>query len=108
VSRHRTGSGSPSGKGRPTPKRTTTGVRSRPTPTRSTRTAAKGPVYRKSARPPLPTVWKLILVAIWLAALVGVLLLVDPVLGQVGIMIAVTGALPLAVVLLRDPSRRRR
>ncbi|HWG93543.1 MAG TPA: hypothetical protein VNU66_04880 [Mycobacteriales bacterium] len=108
MSRHRTGSGSPSGKGRPTPKRTSGGVKSRPTPTRSTRTAAKGPVYRQRRYPPLPLAWKLVLAAIWVAALVAVVLLVDPVLGQVGIMIAVTAALPLAVVLLRDPSRRRR
>jgi hypothetical protein len=108
VSRHRTGSGSPSGKGRPTPKRTGTGVKSRPTPTRSTRAPAKGPVYRQRRYPPLPLAWKLVLVAVWVGALVATILLVDPVLGQIGVMAVVTGVLPLAVVLLRDPARRRR
>jgi hypothetical protein len=108
VSRHRTGSGSPSGKGRPTPKRTTAGVRSRPTPSRTGGRTAKGPVYRQRRYPPLPLAWKLVLVALWVAALVATVLLVDSNEGRVGIMIAVTGALPLLVVLLRDPSRRRR
>jgi hypothetical protein len=101
--KHRTGQ---SGKGRPTPRRTSAGGKSRPTPTRSTR--GKGPVYRQRRYPPLPLVWKLVLAAVWIGALVTTVLLVDEVLGQIGIMIAVTFALPLIVVLVRDPSRRRR
>ena len=52
--------------------------------------------------------WKLALAVGWLAALVATVLLVDSPQARVGIMIAVTFTLPLAVVLLRDPSRRRR
>jgi hypothetical protein len=103
--KHSTGQ---SGKGRPTPKRSGKTVKSRPTPTRSTRTGAKGPVYRQRKYPPLPIAWKLVLGALWLAALALVVWLVDSNLGRIGIMIVVTFLLPLAVVLLRDPSRRRR
>ncbi len=103
--KHRTGQ---SGKGRPTPKRSGGAVKSRPTPTRSSRTAAKGPVYRQRRYPPLPLAWKIALAAVWVAALVATVLLVDSNPGRVGVMIVVTFLLPLAVVLLRDPSRRRR
>jgi hypothetical protein len=103
--KHSTGQ---SGKGRPTPKRSGKAVKSRPTPTRSTRTAAKGPVYRQRKYPPLPLLWKLVLGLLWIGALVATVLIVDTNLGRIGIMIVVTFLLPLAVVLIRDPSRRRR
>jgi hypothetical protein len=101
--KHRTGQ---SGKGRPTPPRKAAGAKSRPTPTRSTRSSAKGPVYKQRRYPPLPLAWKLALGAAWLAALGLTLWLVEPWPGRIGVMIAVTFALPLVVVLGRDPSRR--
>jgi hypothetical protein len=101
--KHRTGQ---SGKGRPTPPRSTRGPKSRPTPTRSTRGPAKGPVYRQRRYPPLPLAWKLFLALSWLGALALTLWLVEPNPARVGVMIAVTFALPLLVVLVRDPSRR--
>ena len=101
--KHRTGQ---SGKGRPTPRRTAAGGKSRPTPTRTTR--ARGPVYKQRRYPPLPLAWKALLAAVWIAALVLTIVFVDPVPAQVGVMIAVTFALPLVVVLVRDPSRRGR
>jgi len=93
-----------SGKGRPTPRRTAAGSKSRPTPTRTTRTT--GPVYKQRRYPPLPLAWKLALAVVWLGALALTLHLVEPNAGRLGIMIAVTFALPLVVVLVRDPSRR--
>jgi hypothetical protein len=101
--KHRTGQ---SGKGRPTPRRTGGGQKSRPTPTRSTRSTAKGPVYRQRRFEPLPLRWKLVLALIWFGALALTLWLVEPNPGRVGVMLAVTFTLPLAVVLIRDPSRR--
>jgi hypothetical protein len=106
--KHRTGQ---SGKGRPTPPRSSRGPKSRPTPARSsarTATKGKGPVYRQRRYPPLPLRWKLFLAALWVAALVATILLVEPNPARVGVMIAVTFALPLLVVLVRDPSRRTR
>jgi hypothetical protein len=101
--KHRTGQ---QGKGRPTPPRKAGGVKGRPTPTRSARSSAKGPVYKQRRYPPLPLPWKLALALAWLGALALTLWLVDPWPGRVGVMIAVTFALPLVVVLVRDPSRR--
>jgi hypothetical protein len=98
-----------SGKGRPTPPRASRGPKGRPTPARAgSRRVTTGPVYRQRRFPPLPLALKLLLAAVWLAALVLALLLVDPWPARVGIMIAVTFTLPLLVVLVRDPSRRTR
>ena len=106
VSSNRTG---PSGKkGRPTPKRGTSSTRSRPTPTRSTRTAVKGPVYRQRKNPPLPLPVKVLVAALWLAALAATIALVEPWPARIGLMIGATFALVLVVVLALDPSRRRR
>ena len=102
--KHRTGQ---SGKGRPTPRRTSAATKSRPTPTRSTRGPVKGPVYRQRRYPPLPLKWKLLLAVAWLAALAATVSVVEPNPARIGIMIGVTFALVLAVVLFRDPSRRR-
>ena len=68
----------------------------------------KGPVYRQRRYPPLPVSVKLLLGAAWLGALAATLYFVDLWPRRVGIMIAVTFALPIAVVLVRDPSRARR
>lgn len=102
--KHRTGQ---SGKGRATPARSPHGPKGRPTASRSNRRpTTKGPVYRQRRFPPLPLRWKVMLAALWIIALVLSIMFVDGNTGRVGLMIAVTFALPLIVVLVRDPSRR--
>ena len=105
---HRTGQ---SGKGRPTPPRSTRGPKGRPTPSRSssvrTSSARKGPVYRQRRYPPLPLALKAVLAVVWLAALAAVIALVGPWTARIGFMIVVTMVLVLFVVLVFNPSRRR-
>ncbi|MFP5220293.1 MAG: hypothetical protein ACLGIG_11280 [Actinomycetes bacterium] len=103
--KHRTGQ---SGKGRPTPRRGASGTRSRPTPTRTTGSRVKGPVYRQRKNPPLPIPVKVLLGAVWLAALAATIYLVEPWPARIGVMIGVTFALVIVTVLALDPSRRRR
>lgn len=101
--KHTTG---PAGKGRPTPKRGSTGTRSRPVPTRTT--AVKGPVYRQRKNPPLPVAVKVLLALVWLGAAAATYALVEPWPARIGVMIGVTFALVVVTVLALDPSRRRR
>jgi hypothetical protein len=65
-------------------------------------------VYRLRRLPPLPWRLKLALGLGWLAVVVLVLLLVPSVSGRVGLVLLATAALPLVVVLVRDPTRRTR
>jgi hypothetical protein len=98
----------PTGKGRPTPKRSTRGPQGRPTATRSTgRRSTTGPVYRQRRHPPLPLALKVAMAVAWLAALVATVLTVDPWTGRIGVMIVVTMVLVLFVVLVFNPSRRK-
>ena len=66
----------------------------------------RAPVYRQRRFPPLPLALKLVLAAFWLACLLLVALLVDAGPGRIGLMVIATMLLPLAVVLVRDPTRR--
>ena len=65
-------------------------------------------VYRLRRFPPLPWRLKAALVLGWLAAAVAVLYLVPSWPGRLGLLVVATAALPLIVVLVRDPSRRTR
>ena len=66
------------------------------------------PVYRLRRFPPLPWRLKLALAGGWLAVAVAVLFLVPTWTGRLGLLVVATAALPLVVVLVRDPSRRTR
>jgi len=66
------------------------------------------PVYRQRRFPPLPWRFKLALALGWLAAAALVLFLVPTWTGRIGFLVVATFALPLIVVLVRDPSRRTR
>lgn len=65
-------------------------------------------VYRQRRFPPLPWRLKLALAAGWLAVVALVFLLEPSWRARVGVAIVATAALPLLVVLIRDPSRRTR
>jgi len=75
-------------------------------PSRPTR--GKQPVYRQRRFPPLPLRLKLALALGWLAVLALTLYLVPTWTGRLGLMVIATFALPLIVVIVRDPSRRTR
>jgi Flp pilus assembly protein TadB len=68
----------------------------------------KQPVYRQRRFPPLPLSLKLLLALFWLAAAVAVYLLVPSWTARIGFLVIATMALPLIVVILRDPTRRPR
>ena len=76
----------------------------RPTP-RPAR-AARTPVYRQRRFPPLPVPVKAALALGWFSVLALVLYLVPTWTGRLGFMVVATFALPLIVVITRDPSRR--
>jgi Flp pilus assembly protein TadB len=93
--------------------RTTSRRASRPAPrsnAKQQRPKATGrqPVYRLRRFPPLPWRLKLALAVGWLAVAVAVLFLVPTWTGRLGLLVVATAALPLVVVLVRDPSRRTR
>ena len=58
--------------------------------------------------PPLPWRLKAALALGWLAAVALILSLAPTWPGRLGLIVVATGALPLIVVLVRDPSRRTR
>ena len=76
----------------------------RPAPRRP----ARPPVYRLRRFPPLPWRLKAALALGWLAVAAAVLYLVPTWAGRIGLLLLATAALPLVVVLVRDPSRRTR
>jgi hypothetical protein len=73
---------------------------------RSTPSARKGNVYRQRRHAPLPTLLKVGLALVWLAALALTVQQVEPWTGRIGVMIVVTMVLVLFVVLVFNPSRR--
>ena len=75
---------------------------------RSARRPARQPVYRLRRFPPLPWRLKAALAVGWSAVAVLVLVLVPTWAGRIGLLVLATAALPLVVVLVRDPSRRTR
>ena len=68
----------------------------------------KQPVYRQRRFPPLPWQLKLLLALGWLTVLALSLYLIPRWSGRLGMMVITTFALPLIVVIVRDPSRRTR
>ena len=66
------------------------------------------PVYRQRRFPPLPWPLKLALALGWLTVLALSLYLIPRWSGRLGMMVVATFALPLIVVIVRDPSRRTR
>ena len=74
----------------------------------SARRPARQPVYRLRRFPPLPWRLKAALALGWLAVAVLVLYLVPTWGARIGLLVLATAALPLVVVLVRDPSRRTR
>ena len=66
------------------------------------------PVYRQRRFPPLPWRLKLALALGWLVVAALVLYLVPTWTARVGFLVIATFALPLIVVLVRDPTRRTR
>jgi hypothetical protein len=70
------------------------------------RRKGKQPVYRQRRFPPLPLWLKLTLALGWLAVQVAIWLTVDAVGTRIALGIISLFALPLIVVLVRDPSRR--
>jgi Flp pilus assembly protein TadB len=68
----------------------------------------RAPVYRQRRFPPLPWRFKLALAIGWLTAVVLVVLFVPTWTGRIGFVVLATFALPLIVVIVRDPSRRTR
>ena len=79
------------------------GRRPEPRPGKAVRT----PVYRQRRFPPLPLRLKAALALGWLSVLALVVYLVPTWTGRLGFMVIATFALPLIVVLVRDPSRRK-
>ena len=67
---------------------------------------AKQPVYRQRRFPPLPWQLKLALALGWLAVQVVVFFTIESIGTRIAIAIISLFALPLLVVILRDPSRR--
>jgi len=68
----------------------------------------KQTVYRQRRFPPLPRRLKAGLALMWIAVAVLALLFVPTWQGRIGVMVLATFALPLIVVIVRDPSRRTR
>ena len=68
----------------------------------------KQTVYRQRRFPPLPWRLKAALALLWVAVAVLALLFVPTWQGRIGVMVLATFALPLIVVIVRDPSRRTR
>lgn len=68
----------------------------------------KQPVYRQRRFPPLPWRLKLALALGWLAVAAVVLFLVPTWTARIGFLVIATMALPLIVVIVRDPTRRTR
>jgi hypothetical protein len=68
----------------------------------------KQTVYRQRRFPPLPWRLKAALAVLWVTVLVLALLFVPTWQGRIGVMVLATFALPLIVVIVRDPSRRTR
>ncbi|MBC7375646.1 MAG: hypothetical protein H7323_16780, partial [Frankiales bacterium] len=66
----------------------------------------RAPVYRQRRFAPLPLPVKAALALGWLSVLALVLYLVPTWTGRLGFMVVATFALPLIVVITRDPSRR--
>ena len=92
---------------RPAPSRPSPGAK----PASGARPGARRPaepVYRLRRFPPLPWRLKAALALGWLAVVVLVLVLVPSWTGRLGLVLLTTAALPLVVVLVRDPSRRTR
>ena len=75
---------------------------------RARRRPAKEPVYRLRRFPRLPWRLKAALGLGWLAAALAILFLVPSWTGRLGLLVVATAALPLIVVIVRDPSRRTR
>ena len=69
---------------------------------------ARQSVYRQRRFPPQPVRLKVALALGWLTVLVLTLYLVPTWTGRLGLMVIATFALPLIVVIVRDPSRRTR
>ncbi|MEX2290501.1 MAG: hypothetical protein WD794_09275 [Mycobacteriales bacterium] len=69
---------------------------------------SKRKVYRQRRFPPLPWRLKLGLTVFWLAAVVASLLFAPTWTGRIGLIVVATMALPLIVVIVRDPTRRPR
>jgi hypothetical protein len=72
----------------------------------STKKRGKQPVYRQRRFPPLPLWLKLALALGWLAVQVPIWLYVEELGTRIALSIISLMALPLIVVLVRDPSRR--
>jgi ferric-dicitrate binding protein FerR (iron transport regulator) len=66
------------------------------------------PVYRQRRFPKLPWRLKLALALGWLAVAVVILFLAPTWTGRIGLLVIATMALPLIVVIVRDPTRRTR
>jgi Flp pilus assembly protein TadB len=66
------------------------------------------PVYRQRRFPPLPWRLKLALALGWLAVAAVVIVLVPTWTARFGFLVIATMALPLIVVIVRDPTRRTR
>ena len=81
---------------------------SRPSSRPASRGAARQPVYRLRRFPPLPWRLKAALAVGWLAVAAAILFFVPTWSGRLGLLVLATAALPLIVVLVRDPSRRTR
>ena len=75
---------------------------------RAQRRSAREPVYRLRRFPRLPWRLKAALALGWSAVAVAVLWFVPTWPGRLGLLVVATAALPLIVVLVRDPSRRTR
>ena len=84
---------------------TTTSAKTRVARQRSAE-AKKPGVYRQRRYPPLPMWLKLSLAVFWIAVQVAALLLLDDWGRRIAVLIVSTFALPLIVVLVRDPARR--
>jgi Flp pilus assembly protein TadB len=66
------------------------------------------PVYRQRRFPPLPWRLKAALALFWLTAAALILVLVPTWTARIGFLVVATMALPLIVVIVRDPTRRTR
>jgi hypothetical protein len=64
------------------------------------------PVYRQRRYPPLPMRLKVLLAVLWLAVQVAAFLLLPNWGQRLAVLIVSTFALPLIVVIVRDPARR--
>jgi len=80
----------------------------RQTPPKKQTAPKKQAVYRQRRFPQLPWRLKAALALLWVAVAVLALLFVPTWQGRIGVMVLATFALPLIVVIVRDPSRRTR